>query len=99
MIMSHTGRENLESYLIEMKCQDDRLDNLNGKDFIRQTVIGQAQKFCDEQRSEKPNPKRTMGHARPLGYIQEQANIHMGNVTGCYYGIQTKTIFNDLQYT
>ena len=85
MKMSHTNRENLGSDLMGMRGQNDKLDNLHGKDIVRKTVIGQGQKFYNDQSSKKPNPKRAMDHVQPSGYFQGQVNVHMRNVIGCYY--------------
>ena len=42
---------------------------------------------------------KIMDHFRPSGYFQGQANLHTGNVTGCYYNPQSKVAFNDSQDT
>ena len=82
-----------------MACKDDRLNNLDEKDFARHTIIEQAQKSYDDPRSEKHNLKRIPDYLRPSGYFQGQSNLHAWNVTGCYYNAQTKVVFNDPQDT
>ena len=83
--------------MIKIECWDDRLDNLADKDFVRQTTIGQTHEFYYDQRQKKSYPKRTFYHLKPSGYFQGYANLHMGNVTGCYYNTQSKVTFNDPQ--
>ena len=78
-----------------MECQDDKVDDLDDKEIVRQTIIEQAQNSYDDQRSEKSNLKRIWDYIKPSDYFQGQANLHTGNVTGCYYSAQSKVIFND----
>ena len=63
----HKGRRNPERHLIKTKFQDNRLDDLDDKDFGKQTIIQQAQKAYDDQRSEKPNIKRILDYLKPSG--------------------------------
>ena len=53
--MSYAGKT--ERHLINTECQEDRLDDLHDKDFVKQTTIGQTQRFFDKQRQEKPTPE------------------------------------------
>ena len=52
---SSIGKINADRYLIETEYQDDWPDKLGDKDFVRPTIIEQAQKSHDSrQRKETP---------------------------------------------
>ena len=57
---SHTGRINPERHLMKMEYQEDLLNELGNKDFVKQTIIEQAQKSYDGQRLEKLSFKRML---------------------------------------
>ena len=82
---------NAGRYLIKTVYQYDQLYAVSNKDFVRPTIVEQAEKSYDSrQRIGNPNFTRI-----PSGYNWRQANLHRGNVTVCYYNAQAKVIFND----
>ena len=55
MKTSHIGRINTDRYLIKTECQDDQLDKIGDKDFVRPTIIKQVKNSYDSrQRIENP---------------------------------------------